>query len=222
MKKGVSLILDVTQTAGIVPIHMEKWGVSAIAFTGHKSLYGPTGIGGLVLSRNLEVRPTRFGGTGLDSRSPIHSSQYPQRLEAGTINILGVIGLSLGIAYVERQGLESLHAHEISLVRQLRDGLSRLEGVRIYCADSLEHHVPLLLCNITGMDPEQVSTVLDGDFGIAVRAGLHCAPFVHEDLGTSPGGGIRFSLGALNSAEEVNRIIEAMAAVCRFRATAGR
>jgi len=213
----VPLILDVTQTAGIVPIDMGKWGIGAVAFTGHKSLYGPTGIGGLVLSSNLDVRTTRFGGTGFDSTSVNHPKTYPQRLEAGTINQLGVIGLSAGLNYLERQGLDKIYAYEMSLIRQLRDGLSSLDGVRIYGAGSMERCLPLLLCNIDGMDSEQVCTILDGDFGIATRGGLHCAPLVHRDLGRSLKGGVRFSLGLLNTAEEIDRIVEAMAEISRFR-----
>jgi cysteine desulfurase family protein len=216
-ERGVPLILDVTQTAGILPIDMRKWGVSAVAFTGHKSLYGPTGIGGLVLNRNLDVRTTRFGGTGLDSDSLIHSQDYPHRLEAGTINLLGVIGLSSGIRYLEKVGLEKLYAQEMSLTKRLRDGLSSLKKVRLYCAQSLENHLPLLSCNIQGMDPEQVSAILDGDFGIATRAGLHCAPLVHQDLGTSPLGGVRFSLGCFNTLEEIEQVVEAMASISQFQ-----
>jgi cysteine desulfurase family protein len=216
-ERGVPLALDVTQTAGILPINMEKCGVSAVAFTGHKSLLGPTGIGGLVLSRELDVRTTRFGGTGMDSRSLNHSQSYPQRLEAGTINLLGVIGLSSGIRYLERQGLDKLYAHEMSLLRRLRDGLSSLRGVQLYCAETLEDHLPLLLSNIKGMDPEHVSTILDGDFGIATRAGLHCAPLVHQDLGTSPKGGVRFSLGPFNTDEEIDEVLKAMTRISRGR-----
>jgi selenocysteine lyase/cysteine desulfurase len=216
-EQGVPLILDVTQTAGILPIDMGKWGVSAVVFTGHKSLYGPTGIGGLVLDRNLDVRTTRFGGTGVDSDSLIHSQDYPYRLEAGTINLLGVIGLSSGIRYLEKIGLEKLCAQEMSLVKRLRDGLSSLKKVRLYCTQSLENHLPLLTCNIQGMDPEQVSAILDGDFGIATRAGLHCAPLVHQDLGTSPSGGVRFSLGFFNTLEHIDHAVEAMASISQFR-----
>jgi cysteine desulfurase family protein len=216
-ERGVPLALDVTQTAGILPINMEKWGVSAVAFTGHKSLLGPTGIGGLVLSKEIDVRTTRFGGTGMDSRSLNHSQSYPERLEAGTINLLGVIGLSSGIRYLEKQGLNKIYAHEMSLIRRLRDGLSSMKKVWLYCAQTLENHLPLLLCNIQGMDPEQVSTILDGDFGIATRAGLHCAPLVHQDLGTSPKGGVRFSLGPFNTDEEIDVVLEAMTALIKFK-----
>jgi len=216
-ERRVPLILDVTQTAGILPIDMRRWGVSAVAFTGHKSLYGPTGIGGLVLNRNLDVETIRFGGTGSESSSLSHPRDYPQRLEAGTINLLGVIGLSSGIRYLERVGLEKLYAHEMSLTQRLRDGLSSIKKVRLYCAQSLENHLPLLLCNIQGMDPEQVSTILDGDFSIATRAGLHCAPLVHQDLGTSPLGGVRFSLGCFNTLEEIDQIVAAMASISRVQ-----
>jgi cysteine desulfurase/selenocysteine lyase len=216
VNRGIPLILDVTQTAGLLPIDMRKWGVSAIAFTGHKSLYGPTGIGGLVLNRNLDVRATRFGGTGMDSHSFIHSQDYPKRLEAGTINLLGIIGLSAGIRSIEKAGLDTLYTHEMSLIRRLRNGLASLEKVQLYCARSLQNHLPLLLCNIKGMDPEQVSAILDGDFGIATRAGLHCAPLVHHDLGTEPQGAVRFSLGRFNTASEIDRIVEAMGEICRF------
>jgi cysteine desulfurase family protein len=216
-ERGIPFILDVTQTAGILPIDMRKWGVNAVAFTGHKSLYGPTGIGGLVLDRNVDVCTTRFGGTGVDSDSLIHSQDYPYRLEAGTINLLGVIGLSSSIRYLEKVGLEKLYAQEMSLTKRLRDGLSSLNKVRLYCAQSLENHLPLLTCNIQGMDPEQVSAILDGDFRIATRAGLHCAPLAHQDLGTSLLGGVRFSLGCFNTLEEIDQVVEAMVSISEFK-----
>jgi selenocysteine lyase/cysteine desulfurase len=136
-------------------------------------------------------------------------------LEAGTINLLGVIGLSCAIRYLEKQGLDKIYAHEMSSIQRLRDGLSSLRKVRLYCAETPENHLPLLLCNVQGMDPEQVSTILDGDFGIATRAGLHCAPLVHEDLGTSPKGGVRFSLGPFNTDEEIDEVLEAMTKISR-------
>lgn len=213
--RKVPLILDVTQTAGLIPINMRKWGVSAIAFTGHKSLYGPTGIGGVVLDQDFDVRTTRFGGTGLDSRSLVHSQRYPQRLEAGTINLLGIIGLSAGIRSVQDVGLPNRYAHGISLIERLRDGLISLRNVEIYCARSLENHLPLLLCNIKGMDPERVCAILDGDFEISTRAGLHCAPLVHRDLGTGPQGAVRISLGMFNTDREIEKIVEAMDEICR-------
>ena len=204
-EQGVPLLLDVTQTAGLLPIRMDEWGVSAVAFTGHKALLGPTGIGGLVLSPGLDVKTTRFGGTGRESRSLIHTQTYPHRLEAGTINVAGVFGLSAGLNYLSIHGMEKIHAKELDLAKRLRDGLNSIKGVRVYPSNGHSQHVPILLCNVDGMDPEDVSAILDGDFGIATRAGLHCAPLVHQDLGTSPKGGVRFSLGPFNTAEEIDQ-----------------
>ena len=209
-KRGVPLLLDVTQTAGLLPIRMEDWGVSAVAFTGHKCLLGPTGIGGLVLSPDLDVRATRFGGTGRDSLSLVHTQVYPQRLEAGTVNVAGIFGLSAGLRYISRNGIERIYANELGLAKRLRDGLNSIKGVRVYPATLHDPWVPIMLCNVDGMDPEDLSSILDGDFGIAARAGLHCAPLVHEDLGTSPKGGVRFSLGPFNTDEDIDKVLEAM------------
>ena len=216
---GVPLLLDVTQSAGLLPINMGAWGVSAIAFTGHKSLLGPTGIGGLVLGRGLDVPTTRFGGTGIDSSSMVHTKDYPQHLEAGTINILGVIGLSAGLEYIRQTGMDQLYAQEMSLTAHLRDGIRGLHGVRLYCADHKKSRIPLLLMNLEGMEPEDLASILDGDFGIATRAGLHCAPLVHQDLGTAPKGAVRFSLGPLNTIDQIDEAVEAIKKIAQFRRT---
>jgi cysteine desulfurase family protein len=216
-ERGVPLLLDATQTAGLLPIHMDEWGVSAVAFTGHKSLLGPTGIGGLVLNPALNVRTTRFGGTGRDSLSLTHTQTYPHRLESGTINIVGIFGLSAGLHYISSLGMENIYAKELDLAKRLRDGLNSVNGVRVYSTNREGSRIPVLLCNVDGMDPEDAANILDGDFGIAARAGLHCAPLVHQDLGTSPRGGVRFSLGPFNTGEEIDHVLEAMTALCRCK-----
>lgn len=216
-ERGVPLVLDVTQTAGLLPIRMDEWGVSAVAFTGHKSLLGPTGIGGLVLSPALDVKTTRFGGTGRDSHSLAHTQTYPHRLEAGTINVVGVFGLSAGLHYISRQGVEKIRSKELGLAKRLRDGLNSIGRVRVYPANAHDQGLPIMLCNVDGMDPEDVSNILDGDFGIAARAGLHCAPLVHQDLETSPKGGVRFSLGPFNTDEEMDEVLEAMTTVIKIK-----
>ena len=216
-EQGVPLVLDVTQTAGLLPIRMDEWGVSAVAFTGHKSLLGPTGIGGLVLSPTLDVRTTRFSGTGRDSLSLVHTQTYPHRLESGTINIAGIFGLSAGLHYISSRGMDKIYSKELDLAKRLRDGLDSIKGVRVYSANRRDPWVPIILCNIDGVDPEDASNILDGDFGIAARAGLHCAPLVHEDLGTSPKGGIRFSLGPFNTDEDIDKVLEAMNTISRSK-----
>lgn len=216
-ERGVPLILDVTQSAGVIPIDMKRMRASALAFTGHKALLGPTGIGGLVLSPDLDVRPTRFGGTGMDSSSLLHTGDYPHRLEAGTINLMGVIGLSAGIRYLTEQGMDRMRQREMKLTQSLRDGLADIDGVKLYCADSLKDHVAVILCNIEGMHPGDFADTLDGDFHIAVRSGLHCAPLAHQDLGTSPDGAVRFSLGPFNTSEDIESALAAVKSIAGLR-----
>ena len=211
--RGIPLIIDASQSAGLVPIDMRAMHIQALAFTGHKSLMGPTGIGGLVLREGIDIRATRFGGTGLESWNLLHPEVYPYRLESGTLNIMGIIGLSAGLRYITQQGLANIYVHEMKLAQTLRDGLSSLKRIKTYCADSLEKHIALLTCNADGVDPEDFAAILDGDFNIAVRSGLHCAPLVHEDIGTSPRGAVRFSFGPFNSAEDVSTALSAVSAV---------
>ncbi len=211
--RGVPLLLDAAQTAGQVPIDMQAWGVSAVAFSGHKALLGPSGIGGLVLASDLEVESTRFGGTGLESHSLRHTQSYPQRLEAGTSNLLGVIGLSLGLDYLLRLGLKESHERVMALIRRLREGLEAIPGVNVLGPALRAGDLPVLTCTVAGMDPEDVGAILDGDYGIAVRTGLHCAPFVHADLGADPTGSVRFGLGHSNTDEDIDRALEAMAQI---------
>ncbi len=212
-RKEVPLLVDATQSAGVVPIDLEAWKIGAVAFTGHKSLLGPTGIGGLIIHPDLDLRTTRFGGTGIDSESPIHTQTYPHRLEAGTLNLIGILGLSAGLDFLEEQGIEAIHRREMELVTRFRDGLSSLDRVELYCAEDLRNHVGLITLNVRGMDPGDTGAILDADFGIAVRAGLHCAPLVHEAIGTFPRGGVRFSLGPFNTGDEIDWALEAMSEI---------
>lgn len=213
-QRNVPLVLDASQSAGAVPIDVKGWGAQGIAFTGHKSLLGPTGIGGLLLSPELNPEPTKFGGTGVDSRSPYHTMEYPNRLEAGTINLFGVLALGATLDLIERTHAEA-HERQLALLKKLRDGLGRLSRVQTYCADDLDRHLPVLACTVDGIRSEDVSAILDGDFGIAVRAGLHCAPFVHQDLGTIDTGAVRFSLGPYTTEADIDEAIRAMAAIAR-------
>ncbi len=214
---GVPLLIDAAQSAGQVPIDMAAWQVSAVAFTGHKSLLGPSGIGGLALCPDLDVESTRFGGTGIESSSPIHTQAFPHRLEAGTLNLLGVIGLSAGLDYLQHEGMERIHRREMALIGRLQEGLASLPRVTVYGPPPGRRQTPVLVCNVEGMVAADVGTILDGDYGIAVRTGLHCAPLVHVDLGTPTHGTVRFSTGCFNMDEDVNQALEAMAAISGVR-----
>lgn len=216
-KRGVPLLVDAAQTAGVVPIDMEACCLGAVAFTGHKSLLAPTGIGGLVLHPDVAIESTRFGGTGMESESLVHTQSFPYRLEAGTLNMLGIIGLSAALDYIERKSMAMLYEREMTLFARLTEGLQTVEGIRLYNIGDPSQRVALLTLNVEGIDPEDVGSILDADFGIAVRVGLHCAPLVHEDLGTAPRGGVRFSLGPFNTAAHVDAAIAAIAAIARMK-----
>ena len=214
--RGIPLVLDAAQSAGQVPIDMAALGISALAFTGHKSLFGPSGIGGLVVMPSLEIATSRFGGTGMDSASLVHTQAYPLRLEAGTLNLLGVLGLGEGLDFVGAQGVAAIHAREAALLTRLRNGLAATERVTLYrAAGDLADRVAALACNVDGIHPQDVGAILDGDFDIAVRVGVHCAPLVHRDLGTIDRGAVRFSLGAFTTGADVDAAVEAMRAIAR-------
>ncbi len=212
-ERGVPLLVDAAQTAGQVPVLLAAWGVSAIAFTGHKALLGPTGSGGLVVAPGAALASTRFGGTGVESASLTHTQSYPHRLEAGTINLLGIVGLAQGLGYVRAQGMAATHLREMALARRLREGLAALPGVTVYSPLPRDEDVPIVTCNVAGIAPIDVGAILDADYGIAVRTGLHCAPLVHQDLGTAEQGSVRFSPGCFTTAADIAWALEAMAAI---------
>ena len=214
--KGVCLLVDTAQGAGLVPLDMTAWHIGAVAFTGHKALCGPTGIGGLVVHPDVDIRPTRFGGTGVDSKSLVHTPAYPHRLEAGTLNLMGIIGFSYGLDHILAAGIESIFAHEAGLIRTLCKGLRPIDGIRIFGEPEMAGHVGLATIVMPDKHPQDLADILDGDFGIAVRAGLHCAPLVHKAMGTYPDGGVRFSLGPFSTAADIDAAIDAMTAIARF------
>jgi len=210
----VRFAIDTTQTAGTVPINMREMNIDLLAFTGHKALMGATGIGGLCVRRHVELRQTRSGGTGVNSAHPYHLEEYPWRMEFGTPNMLGIASLWAGQDWIERQGVAAIYDHEHRLLTRMIDGLRRIEDVQLYCCDSLENHLATFTINIDGLDAGDVGTLLDVQHNVATRTGLHCAPLVHGQLGTEAiNGGVRFSIGAFNTEEQVDTAIGAVAAI---------
>ena len=213
---GIPFAIDASQSAGKIPIDMEKQNIDIVAFTGHKSLMGPTGIGGLYVREGIHIRHTRAGGTGVRSAVRTHLEEYPWRLEYGTINTLGVAGLKAGVEWVLEQSLDNIHAHEMRLVKMLRDGLIDEEGITLYCQDDLNNHIGIFLFNIEGIEAMNTGTILDVDHNIACRTGLHCAPLAHEQLGTAQiHGAVRFGLGPFNTEEEIRTAIKAIKEIAR-------
>jgi cysteine desulfurase family protein len=217
-ERGIPFAIDASQSVGKIPVDMEDLNLDVIAFTGHKSLLGPTGIGGLYVREGIEIRHTRAGGTGVRSAVRTHLYEYPYRLEYGTPNTLGISGLQAGIKWILEQGMEKLHAHEMKLKKKLRDGLRDVDGVTLYCQDDLTDHISVLLCNVDGFEALNTGTILDVDHNIACRTGLHCAPLVHEHLGTVKiHGGVRFGIGPFNTEEDIQTAIEAMKEIVEMR-----
>lgn len=217
-KNGVPFAVDVSQSAGKIPVDIEKLNADIVAFTGHKSLLGPTGIGGLYVREGIEIRHTRAGGTGVRSAVRTHLYEYPYRLEYGTHNTVGIAGLHAGIKWIQDKGMEKLHDHEMQLTTLLRDGLKDVEGITLYCQDNLMNHISIFLFNVDGFEALNTGTMLDVDYNIACRTGLHCAPLVHEQLGLIEiHGGVRFGIGPFNTEEHTRTAINAVKEIAQLR-----
>jgi len=216
-ESSVTFAIDAAQTAGVVPIDIQAMNVDVVAFTGHKSLLAPTGIGGIYVRDGIEINQTRSGGTGVRSAYPFHLPEYPWRLEVGTLNILGIAGLNAGLKYIAKRGLQNIYDEEIKLLDLLQQGLSEINNVTLYGTKSLKNRVPVLSFNIGGYEASDVGILLDGDHNIAVRTGLHCAPKIHEQLGTTPTGSVRFGIGPMNTEEDIYSAIKAVKEIASHR-----
>ena len=215
-ERGILFILDASQSAGMVPVKMDALCADIVCFTGHKSLMGPMGIGGMYVREGVEIRHTRAGGTGVKSVQRNHLDEYPYRMEYGTPNLLGIAGLNAGVKWVNKIGIGAIHEHEMALWRLLRDGLAKIEGVTMYCADDVpgKGRISVLSFNIAGLEAANTGTMLDVDHDIACRTGLHCTPMVHERLGTDKlHGAVRFGIGPFNNEEQIKKTIEAVAEI---------
>jgi len=223
---GITFVVDTAQTAGVIPLNMKEMNIDVLAFTGHKALMGSMGIGGLCVRKQVEIRQIRSGGTGVRSADPYHLEEYPWRLEFGTPNMIGVASLWAGQDWLDEHGVENVHRQEMALAKMLVKGLRNIEGVQLYCCDNLDNHLSTILMNLQDVDPGDVGIMLDVDHHIATRTGLHCAPLVHRQLGTEEThGGVRFSVGAFNTEEDVSAAIAAVediAAWARERRTVDR
>lgn len=216
--KGVIFVVDGSQGAGAVDFDMQACNADVYCFTGHKCLMGPTGIGGSYVREGIDIKHTRAGGTGVRSAYPGHLEEYPYRLEYGTLNILGVAGLYAGVKWITEQGIMKIHNREVELWDKLRRELQQIEGVTTYCATSKVNKNPVLSFNIRGFEAGDVGTMLDVDYGIAVRTGLQCAPKVHQHIGTADiHGTVRMSVGAFNTEEDINAAISAVKEIAALK-----
>ncbi len=212
--RGIPLIVDASQSAGCLPVHLRELGAAFIAMPGHKGLYGPQGTGLLLCGG--EAAPLMEGGTGSRSADQAMPDFLPDRLEAGTHNVPGAAGLLAGLRYVKARGTGAILEQERALTLRAARGLSRLAGVTVYAAANAERQAGVLSFNIGGMDCETAAAAL-GERDIAVRAGLHCAPLAHRSAGTFETGTVRASFSAFNTPAEVDRLIQEAARLSVFR-----
>ncbi|HCI73121.1 MAG TPA: cysteine desulfurase [Lachnospiraceae bacterium] len=207
---GILLIVDASQSAGNTPIDMEKMGIGILCFTGHKGLMGPQGTGGMCIREGVEIRPLKEGGSGVQSYRHRQPEEYPTRLEAGTLNGHGIAGLSAALDYIGRTGVETIGAKERLLARHFYEGVSRIDGVRTYGHFENRDRGPVVALNIRDYDSGEVSDALSVDYDIATRSGAHCAPRMHQALGTTDQGAVRFSFSWFNRMEEVDQAVDAV------------
>ena len=219
-KHGLRFILDCAQTAGVLEVDMEAMGIDALAFTGHKGLLGPQGVGGFVITDGLsrELEPLLSGGTGSLSHTEEVPDFLPDRFEPGTLNLPGILGLRQGLLFLKETGTQAVRAHEQALARRFREGLRPLEReglLRVLAGEENVERVGVVSVQTLKRELSQAAFALDEDFGVQTRVGLHCAPAAHKTLGSYPTGSIRFSFGVFNTPEEVDRALSALAEVCR-------
>lgn len=218
-KHGLIFCVDAAQTAGCYPIDVQATPIDLLAFTGHKSLFGPPGTGGLYIRKGLEQRiePLYVGGTGSRSEVEEQPDFMPDRYEAGTPNTVGITGLQAGIDFVLSAGMDQIKSKEASLVEIFLEGIQDLPGVTFYGQAGTHKRTPVVSLNLAGMDPAAVALELDDRFKIMVRSGLHCAPAAHKTIGTYPKGTVRFSFSYFNTQAQVTKAVEALTIISKRR-----
>jgi cysteine desulfurase family protein len=207
---GIPYLLDAAQSAGVYPIDVENLGVDMLAFPGHKGLLGPQGTGGLYIREGLQVEQFIQGGTGSASYSLNQPEEMPDKFESGTPNAPGIIGLGKGIQYINRRGMDNIRHHEEDLTRYFIEEAARIDGIKLYGPLDTSKQGAVVALNIRDLDSSEISFVLNEEFGIYVRPGLHCAPLAHETIGTMEQGAVRFSFGPFNVLEELEYAINAL------------
>ena len=209
---NLQFIVDAAQTAGVIPIDVKACHIDALCFTGHKGLLGPQGIGGIILTKEMAqtLPPLIAGGTGSFSHLETMSTHMPDAFEAGTLNLPGIIGLNEGLAYIESQGMENIHNHELALTQSFLEGLQEIEHINVIGKQNLQDRTAVVSITIDGMDPANIASELESTYHIMTRVGLHCAPRAHQTLGTYPEGTVRFSFGYANTLKDVEAALSAL------------
>ena len=217
-RAGALLLVDVAQTAGIIPIDMTAMGIDLLAFTGHKELHGPPGIGGLVIADHIDIAqidPLICGGTGSRSESEEQPDDLPDKFESGTANLAGIAGLGAGLRWLKDRGIEEIHAHLKTLSRALIDGLSAFPEVKLYGTIDPARSIAVVSFTVAGRLVSEIGFRLDEEYGILSRVGLHCAPAAHKTIGSFPEGTVRLAPGVFTTTEDIRITIRAIGRVIR-------
>ena len=209
---NLQFIVDAAQTAGVIPIDVKACHIDALCFTGHKGLLGPQGIGGIILTKEMAqtLTPLIAGGTGSFSHLETLPTHMPDAFESGTLNLPGIIGLNEGLAYIESQGMENIHNHELVLTQSFLEGLQSIDVVNIVGKQNIQDRTAVVSITIDGMDPANIAYELESTYHIMTRVGLHCAPRAHQTLRTYPEGTVRFSFGYANTHKDVESALSAL------------
>ena len=209
---SLQFIVDAAQTAGVIPIDVKACHIDALCFTGHKGLLGPQGIGGIILTKEMAqtLTPLIAGGTGSFSHLETLPTHMPDAFESGTLNLPGIIGLNEGLAYIESQGMENIHNHELALTQSFLEGLQSIDGINIVGKQNIQDRTAVVSITIDGMDPASIAYELESNYHIMTRVGLHCAPRAHQTLRTYPEGTVRFSFGYANTHKDVESALSAL------------
>jgi len=207
---NVTFLVDASQGAGTIKIDVESMHIDMLAFPGHKGLLGPQGTGGLYVREGINIKSIIQGGTGSNSESMYQPEIMPDALESGTLNTPGIIGLRYGIEFIDSIGLDNLRLHKYMLTKRLHEGIEDINKSILYSLNSEECNSGIVAMNFTEADSTEISYVLDKEFQIATRAGLHCAPLAHNTLGTAGKGIVRFSVGCFNTIDDIDYTIEAL------------
>lgn len=209
-KYNVLFVVDASQTAGVFPIDVQKMHIDILCFTGHKSLLGPQGTGGMYVREGLEVRPLLSGGSGVQTYSKTHPKEMPTALEAGTLNGHGIAGLHAAVEYLMAEGIDKIRTREQELMWRFYEGVKDISNVKVYGDFTTKNRCPIVTLNIGEYDSSEVGDALLMDYDISIRPGAHCAPLMHEALGTVGQGAVRFSFSHYNTEEEVDTAIRAI------------
>jgi cysteine desulfurase family protein len=212
-ERRIPYLVDTAQAGGVVPLSMEADCIDLLAFTGHKALYGPPGTGGLILGEQIDetaITPLIEGGTGSRSEDEYQPVFLPDRFESGTSNAAGLAGLRAALGWIAEQGIEHILEHEQSLAMKLIKGLSDIPGLSVYGPQNIRDRTGVVSFTLADREVSQIGELLDSDYGIMTRVGLHCAPAAHKTIGTFPSGSIRMSVGAFTTAEEIDSALSAV------------